>query len=165
MNIEQFKDIHKGKRCFILGNGPSLNQIDLSLLKDEITFGCNHIYLMKDFKSSYYCIADYWVMEKIKNEIQKAYPDIIKFSTRTHQDKVLPNLQNTCNIEAISYVYDETGKPQFSDDLRKGVYGGYSIVYVMLQLAYYLGFTEIYLLGIDGIKDGKMNSFFRHIQG
>jgi hypothetical protein len=34
---------HKGQRCFIIGNGPSLRQTNLALLKDEVTFGLNRI--------------------------------------------------------------------------------------------------------------------------
>ena len=39
------KDKHKGERCFIIGNGPSLKQTDLTKLKNEYTFGLNRIYL------------------------------------------------------------------------------------------------------------------------
>jgi len=44
--LRALRDIHKGQRCFILGNGPSLRQMDLSPLKNEITFGLNRIYLL-----------------------------------------------------------------------------------------------------------------------
>jgi hypothetical protein len=43
--LRTYKDIHRGKRCFIIGNGPSLNQLDLTLLKNEYTFGMNRIYM------------------------------------------------------------------------------------------------------------------------
>ncbi len=44
--LAALKDIHRGERCFIIGNGPSLKQTDLSRLKDEFTFGMNRFYLM-----------------------------------------------------------------------------------------------------------------------
>ena len=34
---------NKRKRCFILATGPSLLDVDLSLIKDEITIGVNAI--------------------------------------------------------------------------------------------------------------------------
>jgi len=34
-----------GQRCFILGNGPSLRQTDLSKLRNEATIGLNRIFL------------------------------------------------------------------------------------------------------------------------
>ena len=44
--LARFEDLHRGQRCFIIGNGPSLKQMDLSPLQNEITFGMNRIYLM-----------------------------------------------------------------------------------------------------------------------
>ena len=41
--LQNFRDIHRGKRCFILGNGPSLAKTDLSHLRDEYTMGLNRI--------------------------------------------------------------------------------------------------------------------------
>ncbi|WP_408971725.1 tetratricopeptide repeat protein, partial [Planktothrix sp.] len=43
--IRQFHNKHWGERCVIIGNGPSLNEMDLSFLKHEICFGTNKIYL------------------------------------------------------------------------------------------------------------------------
>ena len=45
--LERFKNKYKGKRCFIIGNGPSLNKMDLSPLKNEYTFGLNRFYLIR----------------------------------------------------------------------------------------------------------------------
>jgi hypothetical protein len=55
--LAELKDIHRGKRCFLIGNGPSLKQTDLSLLKNEFTIGTNRIYLAfpeLGFSTSYY---------------------------------------------------------------------------------------------------------------
>ena len=38
---KKFNNIHKGERCFILGNGPSLREVDLGLLENEFVFTCN----------------------------------------------------------------------------------------------------------------------------
>jgi len=43
--LAALKDSHKGERCFLIGNGPSLRQTDLTLLKNEFTFGFNRIFL------------------------------------------------------------------------------------------------------------------------
>jgi uncharacterized Rossmann fold enzyme len=59
--LKSFKDIHKGKRCFIIGNGPSLKMEDLDKLKNEYTFAANKIYLAfeeTDWRPTYYCIQD-----------------------------------------------------------------------------------------------------------
>ena len=56
-----YKD--KKERCFVVGTGTSLNELDLSLLKDEVTIGINLILLKEDFTPDYLCIADTTVME------------------------------------------------------------------------------------------------------
>ena len=59
--IASFHNIHKGKRCVIIGNGPSLNKLDLTKLKNEITFGVNAIYTNMDnmgFLPTYYVVED-----------------------------------------------------------------------------------------------------------
>ena len=62
-NIE-LKDIHKGKRCFLLGSGPSIKKEDLRPLKNEIVFALNNFYVHEDFTEimsgdvpKYYMIA------------------------------------------------------------------------------------------------------------
>ena len=60
-HLSELKNIHKGKRAFIIGNGPSLKQTDLSKLKTEITFGMNRIYLAFPewvFTTNYLCITN-----------------------------------------------------------------------------------------------------------
>ena len=44
-NIKKLKNTHKGERCFVLGNGPSLSNYDLSPLIDEWVFVVNEFYL------------------------------------------------------------------------------------------------------------------------
>ncbi|HJD45240.1 MAG TPA: hypothetical protein H9909_00215, partial [Candidatus Mediterraneibacter norfolkensis] len=56
------KNKHKGERCFVIGNGPSLTAEDLELLKGEITFAANRIYMLfdrTDWRPTYYFCADY----------------------------------------------------------------------------------------------------------
>src|SRR5512135_2231307 len=43
--LAALKDSHKGERCFLIGNGPSLRSTDLSRLKNEFCFGFNRIFL------------------------------------------------------------------------------------------------------------------------
>ena len=49
-----FKNIHAGERCFLVGNGPSINKTDLSLLKNENTFGFSRVYFHETFSPKYY---------------------------------------------------------------------------------------------------------------
>ena len=59
--LTEMKDIHRGRRAFIIGNGPSLKQTDLSKLKGEITFAMNRFYLAfpdLGFTTSYICVPN-----------------------------------------------------------------------------------------------------------
>lgn len=46
-NLKKYKNIHKGKRVFLIGNGPSLAQTDLDLIKDEYSIAMmfGHLYI------------------------------------------------------------------------------------------------------------------------
>ena len=60
-NLEQCKNKYKGKRCFIIGNGPSLTKEDLEKLKGEYTFASNKIYKLFDktsWRPDFYAIFD-----------------------------------------------------------------------------------------------------------
>ena len=56
----KLRDIHKGKRCFILATGPSINAENLKPLKNEFCIAVSNFYLHPDFKlidPEYYCVA------------------------------------------------------------------------------------------------------------
>jgi hypothetical protein len=142
--IEKFKNLHKGKRCFILANGPSLKKIDFSLLKDEYTIGLNRIYLLKEengFSPTYLSCID---IEAQLLQFLDDYDNLMmpcfynwalraKFSKKTNQ-----------------YFVKDRLVPNFSTDIAKQGYGtGRSVTYLAMQLAYYMGFTEVYLIGKD----------------
>lgn len=76
--IKQFKNKYKGKRCFIIGNGPSLVKKDLDKLENEYTFAANMIY--HSFKSTkwrptFYTIADIELCDENVDEIKNLHPD------------------------------------------------------------------------------------------
>lgn len=65
-------DTGKGKRCFIVCNGPSLLPEDLELIKYEYSFGFNRIYYMFDktsWRPSCYISVDKDIILMNKNEI------------------------------------------------------------------------------------------------
>lgn len=75
--VLELKDAHKGKRCFIIGNGPSLRADDLDKLENEYTFGANrifNIYEQTNWRPSYYIAVDpdfiLSNIDNIKNVVQ-----------------------------------------------------------------------------------------------
>lgn len=148
--IMKFKNRHIGKRCFIIGNGPSLNKIDLTKLKDEYTFGVNAIYTNYEkmgFYPTYYVVEDKFVAEDRKKEIND-YKQSTKFFGRyltycLHRDEksILTNVV----FDYSSY----SNFPKFSRDSSKKMFVGGTVSYLCMQLAYFMGFSEVYLIGFD----------------
>lgn len=159
--LKNYKDIHKGEICFLIGNGPSLSVDDLEILhqKNVCCIGCNSIHKMfgrTNWRPMYYAMGDPFAYKRIGREIREQ------------------NL--TCFVRDFAEINDDEssfilypsigekyfpGYPNFSDDLVKGVYGGRTVMYDMLQIAAYMGFKEIYLLGVDFSwgEDGRDSHF------
>jgi len=141
------KDRHKDiERCFIIGGGPSLNKMDLTLLRNEVTFGVNGIFLIfgkMGFKPTYYVVVDNLVCEDRAsiinglNGMTKLFP-----LERSNAIKRDPNTIFMLQEKAKHY-------PGFSTDISKCIYGGSTVTYTNMQIAYYMGFKNVYLIGMD----------------
>jgi len=147
--LKSLHNKHSGKRCFIIGNGPSLNLIDLTKLKNEYTFGVNAIYTNYEkmgFYPTYYAVEDIFVAEDRAHEINdfkqslKFFPNYLKHCIKRDAKTVFINFVRD---------FDENQSPGFSTDSSLKVYFGGTVSYVCMQLAYYMGFSEVYLVGFD----------------
>jgi len=158
-NIYRLKDLHKGERAFIIGSGHSLRVTDLDVLKSEITFACNKIYLAFEhtlWRPTYYSVSDKLVAENNKQIINTLCVNKIFVSS------VYNYFSNSKDITWLMDLgqpnYHSSDKFKFSSDLLRGVYHGWTITYTMLQMAFYMGIKEVYLLGIDYYYDLPMSS-------
>lgn len=142
--IVQFKDKHKGQRCIIIGNGPSLNKMDLSFLKNEVCFGLNKIYLgfeKWNFVPTYYVAVNSLVLEQNAEEIQKIP------GTKFISNRGIPHIKPQ---EDIIFVKTQPNiKKDFSINPTQGLQEGNTVTYVAMQLAYYMGFKTVILIGLD----------------
>jgi hypothetical protein len=139
-----FKDLHAGKRCFIIGNGPSLKQMDLSYLQDEYTFGLNRIYLLfpeVGFQTTYLVSVNELVLEQCAQEMrQLGLPKFITWRARHW----LADDPHTFFLDT-----DFTAPERFSSDLTGRIFEGFTVTFVALQLAFYMGFQQVILIGVD----------------
>ncbi|MCK4822438.1 DUF115 domain-containing protein, partial [bacterium] len=145
-----YKDCHKGGRAFIMGNGPSLNDCDLRTLKDEVTFGVNSIFLNYEkmgFYPTYYVVEDVFVAEDRANEIN-AYHGPVKFFGNYLRYCISDSYDNVwLNVR---FRYDDYPCfPHFSRNAARMIWTGGTVSYICMQLAYYMGFSEVYLVGFD----------------
>ena len=130
-----------------MGNGPSLLKCDLALLKDEVTIGSNAQYLIWDdmgFVPTFLTVEDRLVAEDRADELC-ALQQPLKVFPRD----LLYCLGDSANAIFINFVRDYQPFPQFTSDFEKIVYWGGTVSVLNLQLAYYLGCNEIYLVGFD----------------
>ncbi len=152
--LESFYNRYKGKRCFIIGNGPSLNKIDLSLLRDEYTFAVNSFYYKTretGFRPTFFVVEDSSVIKENREEIV-AYEAPFKFFPSIYKS-LHPKRPGTYFFKINRGFYEKSSPnyaiPRFSTDITKGAFCGQSVTYINLQLAFYMGFTEVFLIGMD----------------
>ena len=167
----KYKNIHQGKRCFIIATGPSLTIEDLEKLKGEYTFGMNsicRIYDQTDFRPTYFGIQDYLVYNNLQSDIMKYYKDSdnIFVSSRIMWHYPLGSKWNVY-YEAIAYkTYNQWFRNRyickFSNNAYRLVYDCFAITHSLIQIAVYMGFKEIYLIGADCSFMGEKIHFVEH---
>ncbi|QKE74317.1 DUF115 domain-containing protein [Arthrobacter citreus] len=147
------KNSHSDQRCFIVATGPSLKVEDLELLKDEVTISMNSICLVfdeTDWRPTYYGIQDVGVFNLLQPAIEKYNLKYKFISNSISKQKRVTDGYFVFPLNLLNHMIPHKKyKTKFSDDAFKVIYDGYSITYSMIQLAVYMGFSEIYLIGVD----------------
>lgn len=131
-----------GGRCFIIGNGPSLNWTDLGLLRDEWVIGLNRIYLhpaCASWRRWLYCCVNPHVLRQFRDEILAVdAPKFLPWEERA-------SLQGATDCHWLRTRHE----PRFSFDLTDAIWQGGTVTYVALQVAFHLGFRDVILVGVD----------------
>lgn len=152
---------HIGKRCFILATGPSLTKIDIRLLKDEYCIGVSNFYLHPQYaiiKPKYYCIApfhfplteNFW-FEWMK-EIDKRTDDMTNYFFSVND--FFRCTQKNLFVNRELFFLDFSGSSINNSnkkiiDLQKPLLSPQSVPIMALMVAIYMGFSKIYLIGVD----------------
>lgn len=161
-NSNQLLNCEKGKRCFILANGPSLREHNLALLKKELVIGMNASTILE---KEYYFFQKYYVLSDLRflnnplkrriatSDLSPETVRILRSDLYDYDDKSLKN---------ITYYVKSIGRDGFSDNISKGFYFGCSTTLLAIQLAATLGCDNIYILGLD--LSNYINSKIRFYQ-
>jgi hypothetical protein len=166
-HIRDFKDKYAGESCFIVGNGPSLLPEDLDRIDNLgiVTFAANKIYNIFDktqWRPTYYCISDdgYSKSDEVFKNVEQFQPKM--FFGKSQFAYYQRNIK-CCHMPIFSHCSRKyLENPRFSMDLEKGIYDIATVTYFSIQLAVYMGFKEIYLIGMDNkyaysrLKDGNI---------
>ncbi len=146
--LRSLRNRYYGERCFLLGNGPSLNRIDLSRLAGERTFGVNKIFLLYDridWRPTFYTLLDWRVGPEIAPHVQEL-TDSVKFFPNRFRGLLRPDERTYWyTTRPVLDSIDE----QFTTDVVAGIPSRGTILVTAIQLAYYLGFRDLILVGVD----------------
>lgn len=148
LKIKSFKNKYEGKRCFIIGGSPSIKQLDLSKLNNEYTFTMNRGYMVQDDKfkhSTFHVItAEFlFLRDKIMGEIPRDFCKEFFITAGVdfkYKDKV-------------TYIKVESKEMNpninLQNDITKPLYASPTTVVICIQIAKYMGFKDIFLIGVD----------------
>ena len=161
--IEAYKKLHKGESCFIVALGPSLRIEDLDLIYNNKipTISMNSIWKVFSstrWRPTYYMIQDPICYKQEKTLLQMERTGMKMMFLSDTNDEYWKN--NEPKTDYLIYHLDcrnsELEHPKFSDDLSRRAYDAATITYVCIQMAVYMGFKNIYLLGVDfsGFENG-----------
>lgn len=169
--LERFRGLHRGERCFIVATGPSLTVEDLERLRGETCFGVNACVRLFDktgWRPKYYGITDRRVYEDLKGELRPEELETVFFADAiplAPAKNAYRFLLNELPIDYEGTVWQRLFRlpaARFTGDAaRRRVYAGGTVAYAMLQLAAFMGFSEICLLGVDCNYTGPA----QHAQG
>lgn len=165
--IESLHNKYAGKRCFIIATGPSLTIDDLQKLKNEYTISMNSIVNIldkTDFRPNIYMCQDKSVYNRIKRGIVRDTADMVLLGVgnmgpmcrscltfrdvKDHKETALYRVDTASIYYQVNYDREKF-QPEFSFDCGAWIGDGTTITYSAIQLAAYMGFTSIYLVGVD----------------
>lgn len=155
--IKQAKNRHQGERCFIIGNGPSLRIQDLERLQNEITFASNSIYLCFDqtnWRPTYYTFIDAGGYEKLSKDrkiVCGDFPVKEAYLSSRISPPHLTGKERFCHINHGNHTAYRmlTRRLKRCDDISISIYDMFTVTNMAIEIAIYMGFKEIYLLGVD----------------
>lgn len=140
--LRALEDSHRGECCVLIGNGPSLNKTDLGLLRGHFTIGLNRIYLLfptLGFSTDFHVVVNRHVVEQCRDDLVQVPGRLVT---------TWPNRALMASRADALYLQKLSG-PVFSGDITSGVWEGSTVTFVAMQLAYFLGFSKVVLVGVD----------------
>ena len=152
--LKTLHNIHNGKRCFIIGNGPSLKIEDLEKINNEYTFSANRIFKIFDkttWRPTYYLAVDPNFIRSNCLELDNYDFGEMFLGTDMNFDMSVFQHKATRIFEYTKFKVNKWNDltAHVSEDISKYFSVGYTVTFSSIQLAIYMGFKEIYLLGVD----------------
>ncbi len=157
---KRFQNIHQGETIFIIGNGPSIKNTDLKKMKDAKKMVVSNFYLHKDYKTvnpDYYCLAQFTYTDIFDED--SAYKWLSDIGNNSGEPCYFFNISEKRLIDQcgsfkrknVNYMYLDVINYDYYDeiDITNKMMCGQSVTIDCIQLAIYMGFQSIYLVGIE----------------
>jgi hypothetical protein len=165
-SVTSFTSKHRGERCWLMGNGPSLNEMELDLLEPETVFASNSIFLLFpriSWRPRYYSCVDTRVLPDIALSVSgmlEAHRNMDGFfpmnlALHDGSGQVIETSSLLARLPNIHY-FAQIGSD--TSDLPDGAFTlGFAaplrapktVTITLLQLAVGMGYSEIFLIGCD----------------
>lgn len=165
--FEEYRNKHKGQRVFLIGNGPSLGETDLDLIKGEISFAMNRVSMLYDkfdWRPTYYLFsstnvrpdkpwAKQWQDSVIRAASDEKTTSFIARIFKDHVDRGTGDLDSVKWFDSLSETKPAAdgsiSKNCFSRDVVQRIDKSGTTMNLALQLVYHMGFSEVVFLGAD----------------
>lgn len=163
--IRSLKNKYKGNRCFIIGGSPSLSLLDLSKLNNEYTFTVNRGYMLREINflhTTFHVISDCrtFIDDGARAELLENFCDYL-FCYGGMKTPIMCN--NTYYFDCVFPEFMQ--HTIFQRNLELPLIAYRSVIHYAIQIAYYLGFVDIYLIGVDIDFTYNAGHFYEETQG
>lgn len=160
--------IQDNSECFILGNGPSLKEINWELLKNKDTFSVNWFYKHNnDFETKYYVAVDnvFYSGEGLKylKDVmakKKNVKYIFKYKSNLKQFDFLDK-SRTFFIYPRLLQHDDFVKCNCKQNITACI----NVVLQCIQVAIFMNYKKIYLLGCEFDQYTKLKATYFYGEG
>lgn len=158
MNIADFYNLHKGETCLIVGVGGNLKLTPPERFNYP-SFGVNTIYHYEGWKPTYYVGVDERLQREDGKAISEKYKDVAKFIPYPDRD--------SWQGENFHRFYHRPGdliiggqSPNRPNGLVSPGLGYRKIMDAVLQIAWYMGFTTMLMIGVQHKPDDQKAHFW-----
>jgi len=150
---------HAGRRCFVIGNGPSLARQDLAPLEGELTFAVNGFWkhpIVERWNPTYYCLADPAFFDgsepnrRFFAELRARCPSSMVFvPLDAHRVIVEQDLLPASHVRYVAFSGQLRDGLRRPPDLTRAVPAVINVPLLAMLVAMYAGCSPIYLMGLD----------------
>jgi len=160
LRLNELKDIHKGEKCWIIGNGPSIKNYDLSKIKDEYVFVCNDFHMhdiWKELEHPYYFESsrvsfitgnfNQWKLNRLLSNNNAKFFYRVTFRELNELFEYIPK-------DRVYYMRLTNDKKVYKRNFewnvnKEFIFANSVLITFAFPIACWMGFKDIYLLGCD----------------